>query len=108
MLIILVYLQDVYEIKATMQRHVWSLLTTHQFSVGDGQDGESVISPGGAALLLAVAVGRKRRRFSLQFPDLTITFGCGPNAEFADGIREPLLQRAHRAPGAWGARGRTA
>lgn len=91
MLIILVYLQGVYEVKATMQRHAWSIRTTHQFSVGDGQDGESVISPGGAARLLAVAVGRKRRRLSLQFSDLTFAFGRGPGAEFADGIREPLL-----------------
>lgn len=106
-LIILVHLQGVYEIKATV-RYVWSLLTTHQFSVGDGQDGEGVISPGGAARLLAVALGRKRRSLSLKFSDLTFTFGCGPGAEFADGIREPLLQGAHRAPGARGARGRTA
>lgn len=80
-------------------------LTSHQFSVGDGQDGEGVVEPRGAAQILAVTVGLKRWRLSLEFADLALPFGGGPDAEFADGVREPLLQGAHRASGARGAGG---
>ena len=81
---------------------------SHQFSVGDGQDGESVIRPGGAAQFLTVAMGLGRLGLSLKFSELTFPFSCGPSAEFAYRVCEPLLQRAHRAFGAWGAGGRTA
>lgn len=76
--------------------------------MGDGQDGEGLVRPRGAAQILAVAVGRKRWRLSLEFANLTLPFGAGPGAEFADRICEPLLQGAHRASGARGAGGRAA
>lgn len=76
--------------------------------MGDGQDGESVIIPRGAAQIQALALGRKRWRLSLKFADLTLAFGGGPDAEFADGVREPLLKGAHGASGTWGAGGRAA
>lgn len=81
---------------------------SHQFSVGDGQDGESVIRPRGTAQFLVVAVGLGRRRLSLEFAELTFPFSCGPSAEFAYGVCEPLLQCAHRVSRARGAGGRTA
>ena len=76
--------------------------------MGDGQDGEGVVEPRGAAQILAVALGLKRRRLPLEFADLALPFAGGPDAEFADGFREPLLQGAHGASGARGAGGRAA
>lgn len=78
--------------------------------MGDRQDGQSLIGPWWAAQILAVAVavGWKRHWLSLEFTDLTLSFGGGPGTEFTDGVREPLLQGAHRASGAWGAGGRAA
>ncbi|TNN56928.1 hypothetical protein EYF80_032826 [Liparis tanakae] len=57
------------------------------FSVGDRQDDESIFRPQGAAQILAVAVGRKRGRLSLKFANLTLPFGGGPDAEFADRVQ---------------------
>lgn len=79
--------------------------------MGDGQDGVSIIWPGGAAKLLAVlavTVQRKGRRFSLDLAQLSLPFSRGSSTEFANGVREPLLQGAHRASGTWGAGSRTA
>lgn len=72
----------------------------------DRQDGESIFRPHRAAQVLAVTVGRKRWRLSLKFADLTLPFGGGPGTELAHRVREPLLQSAHRAPGARRAGGR--
>lgn len=76
--------------------------------MGDRQDGKRLIRPRRAAQILAVAVGRKRWRLSLKFADLTLPFGGGTSTEFADRVREPLLQGAHGASGAGGAGGRAA
>lgn len=84
------------------------LYASHQFSVGDRQDGESVIRPWEAAQVLALAVGWKRSRLSLKFADLTLSFRSGSSAKFADRVCEPFFQGAHRAPGARGAGGRAA
>lgn len=84
---------------------VVQLVMSHQFSVSDRQDGESLIRPRGAAQILDVAVGWQRWRLSFKFADLTFPFGGGPSAELADRVSEPLLQGAHRASGARGAWG---
>ncbi len=76
--------------------------------MGDGQDGERLVWSRGAAQVLAMAVGRRRWRLSLKFADLTFPFDGGSGAEFADGVREPLLQGAYRASRARGAGGRAA
>lgn len=79
------------------------IFTSHQFSMG-----KSLIRPWWAAQIMAVTMWRKRWRFSLKFADLALPFGSGTCTELADRVREPLLQGAHRAPGAWGAGGRAA
>lgn len=79
--------------------------------MGDGQDGVSIVSPGGAAQVLAVlpvAVQRKGWRSPLGLARLALPLSCGAGAELADGVREPLLQGAHGASGTRGAGGRTA
>ena len=82
-----------------------TIFASHQFSVGDRQDGESLVRSRGVARILAVAVGWERWGFSLKFADLTLSFCGGPSTKFADWVCEPLLQGAHRASGARGARG---
>lgn len=79
------------------------VFTSHHFSVG-----KSLIRPWGAAQIMAVTMAQQRWRFSLKFADLTLPFGSGTSTELADRVREPLLQGAHRASGAWGAGGRAA
>lgn len=79
--------------------------------MGDGQDGVSVISSGGAAqvlAVLAVTVGWKGWRFPIGLAGLALSFSRGSGTELADRVREPLLQGAHRALGTRGAGGRTA
>lgn len=79
--------------------------------MGDGQDGMSLIGSGGAAqvlAVLAVTVGWKGRRFPIGLARLALSFSRGSGTEFADGVREPLLQGAHRPLGTRGAGGRTA
>lgn len=84
---------------------------SHQFSVGDGQDGVSIIGHGGAAQVLAVLAVTVRwngRRFPLGLARLALSFSRGSGAELTDWVREPLLQGAHRALGARGAGSRAA
>lgn len=81
---------------------------SHRFSVGDRQDGETLYRPWEAPHILVLAVGWKTCRLSLKFADLTLSFGGGSCAKFADRVCEPFFKGAHRAPGAWGAGGRAA
>lgn len=76
---------------------------SHRFSVG-----ETLYRPWEAPHILVLAVGWKTCRLSLKFADLTLSFGGGSSAKFADRVCEPFFKGAHGAPGARGAGGRAA
>lgn len=89
----------------------WFIKAPYQFPVGDGQDGVSIVKPGQAAqvlAVLAVTVRRKGGRLPLGLARLALSLRRGSGAEFADGVRQPLLQGAHGVSGTRGAGGRTA